>query len=155
MEQNVQHKLYTVCLIVNDDSILLMHRKHDDYSGYIAPGGRVEFFESPVEGAIREVKEETGLTVKNLKYKGFAEYINPFKPERYMIFNYITSDFEGELLPDHDEGKSEWIHINELDSIPMQDSFRRRLPLFFDDCTFEIHTTWRENRQYDEVIIRT
>ncbi|WP_152970664.1 8-oxo-dGTP diphosphatase [Bacillus sp. FJAT-28004] len=155
MEQIIPHKIYTVCLIMNGSKLLLMNRTHDDYSGYIAPGGRVEFFESPVEGAIREVKEETGLTVKNLKYKGLAEYINPFKPERYMIFNYMTSEFEGDLLADHKEGKSEWIHINALDSIPMQDSFRRRLPLFFEDGVFEIHTRWKEDRQYDEYIKRT
>lgn len=72
-----------------------------------------------------------------------------------MIFNYITSEFEGDLLADHKEGKAEWIHINALDSIPMQDSFRRRIPLFFEDGVFEIHTRWKEDRQYDEYIKRT
>jgi 8-oxo-dGTP diphosphatase len=132
-----------------------MNRQHDNYNGYIAPGGKIEFSESPVEGAIREVKEETGLIVRNLVYKGLAEYMNPFIKERYMIFNYLSSDFEGELLENHPEGKPEWIDLESLDKIEMQDSFRKRLPLFFEVGTFEIHRIWKENRKYEETIIRT
>jgi 8-oxo-dGTP diphosphatase len=114
---DITYKLYTICLIKHGSQILLMNRQHDYYSGFIAPGGRIDFPESPLEGAIREVKEETGLTVRNLIYKGLSEYMNPYINERYMIFNYLTYDFEGELLEDHPEGKSEWIDIENLDKI--------------------------------------
>lgn len=43
-----------------------------------------------MESAIREVKEETGLEVSNLIFKGLYEYVNPVAMDRYMIFNYIT-----------------------------------------------------------------
>jgi 8-oxo-dGTP diphosphatase len=125
-------------MIVSGDKILLLNRQHGSFRGYISPGGRVEFPESPTECAVREVKEETGLTVSNLKYKGLAEYMNPGQ-ERYMIFNYITYDFTGELLQESNEGKPEWIALDDLHSIEMQENIRKRIPLFFEEGTFEIH----------------
>jgi 8-oxo-dGTP diphosphatase len=155
INMTIHYKLYTVCMIKEENRILLLNRQHDEYKGFIAPGGRIEFTESPLEGAIREVNEETGLTVRNLIFKGLAEYINPFNEERYMIFNYLTTDFEGELLEESPEGKAEWIDINKIESMPMQESFRRRIPLFFEEGTFEIHTIWKENKDFDETIRKT
>ncbi|MEF2965877.1 8-oxo-dGTP diphosphatase [Paenibacillus sp. M1] len=147
-------KMYTICLIVNGNRILLLNRQHDSYKGYIAPGGRIEFPESPMECAIREVKEETGLIVRNLKFKGLAEYMNPNK-ERYMIFNYITYEFEGDLIADSREGKPEWVQIQDISKIEMQENFRRRISLFFEEGTFETHMNRYEEGMKEEHIIKT
>nr|WP_114496361.1 8-oxo-dGTP diphosphatase [Fontibacillus phaseoli] len=146
--------MYTICLIVNGQKILLLNRQHDSFKGYIAPGGRIEFPESPIQCAIREVKEETGLTVKNLIFKGLAEYMNPTN-ERYMVFNYVTYDFDGTLIEDCREGKAEWILIDEIDNIEMQDNFRRRIPLLFEEGTFETHMIRFEEGMAQEHIIKT
>ncbi|MCM3496895.1 8-oxo-dGTP diphosphatase [Paenibacillus lactis] len=151
MEESI--KLYTVCLIVNDSRILLLNRQHDDYKGFIAPGGRIEFPESPIECAIREVQEETGLLVRNLKFKGLAEYMNPDK-ERYMIFNYITHDFEGTLIEDGREGKPEWVRIADISDIDMQENFKRRIPLFFKEGTFETHMNRYQEGMKEEHVIK-
>lgn len=79
MNEEINYKFWTVCMIQNQDKVLLLDRQHDHFNGFIPPGGKVEFPESFVECAIREVKEETGLDVKNLKYKGIYEYVNPEK----------------------------------------------------------------------------
>ena len=147
-------KLYTLCLIIEGNQVLLLNRQHDSYKGYIAPGGRVEFPESPVQCAIREVREETGLTVRNLRFKGIAEYMNP-NNERYMIFNYITYDFDGELIEHSREGKPEWILITDLNNIEMQDNFRRRVPLFFQEGTFETHMNRYEEGMNQEHVLGT
>ncbi|WP_438432163.1 8-oxo-dGTP diphosphatase [Gorillibacterium sp. sgz500922] len=131
-------KLYTVCMIADGDRILLLDRRHDAFQGFIAPGGRVDYPESPLEGAIREVKEETGLTVRGLVFKGLAEFINP-GGERYMIFNYFTREFSGELLTASREGVPRWVPLSRLNEVDMQDNFRRRIPLFFEAGTFETH----------------
>lgn len=69
--------------------------------------------------------------------------------DRYMIFNYITKDFQGDLLEDAPEGKAVWVNINEADNLPMQESIRRRFPLFFKEGTFEIQVEWNheENKE--------
>lgn len=142
-------------MIQDDDRVLLLDRKHDYFKGFIPPGGKVEFPESIVESAIREVKEETGLEVSNLRYKGLYEYVNPIANDRYMIFHYITSDFKGELLKESTEGRPTWIKISEIENIPMQVSIRRRFPLFFQEGTFEIQVEWDHKKNKEgQVTIR-
>lgn len=156
LKETVNFKLWTVCMIQDNDKVLLINRTHDDFKGYLPPGGKVDFPESIVEGAIREVKEETGLNVKNLMYKGLYEYVNPTTLDRYMIFNYITNEFEGDLLENPPEGELRWIDISDLEKMPMQESIRRRIPLFFETGTFEIQVVWDEETDSEkEVYIRS
>ncbi|MGM7700621.1 8-oxo-dGTP diphosphatase [Pseudalkalibacillus sp. Hm43] len=153
----VNYKIWTFCMIQDGDKILLIDRQKEVFKGFIPPGGSVEFPESIMDCAIREVKEETGLTVRNLEFKGLNEYVNPTTNARYMIFNYLTKDFEGELLENPPEGKLYWVPIDEALQLPMQKSFKRRFPLFFEDGTFEIHVVWDnvQNEEEEVTINRT
>ncbi|WP_227395084.1 8-oxo-dGTP diphosphatase [Jeotgalibacillus aurantiacus] len=131
-----------MCMIEKDDKVLMIDRQHGDFQGFIPPGGKVDFPESFSDSAIREVKEETGLAINSMIYKGLYEYVNPQKQDRYMIFHYLTDDFEGELLAQPPEGELVWVDKKDLSSLPMQDSVRRRIPYFFQEGTFEIHVEW-------------
>lgn len=154
MKEKINYKIWTVCMIQDGDKVLLIDRQKDFFKGYIPPGGSVDFPESIINGAIREVKEETGLDVCNLKFKGYNEYVNPVTKDRYMIFNYLTRDFSGELLKNPPEGKLEWVNIKEAMNLPMQKSFQRRFPLFFEEGIFEIHVEWDDiNNQEGKVTI--
>ncbi|MEC0308291.1 8-oxo-dGTP diphosphatase [Paenibacillus lautus] len=144
----ITYGMYTMCLIRKDDKVLLMNRPDKlGFPGYLGPGGKVEFPESISEGAVREVFEETGLIVTNLKYKGLDEYVVPKTNYRYMVFNYIADSFEGELLADPPEGELVWVPIREVMHLPMQPWFKRRFPLFFEEGTFEISIVWDEDEQ--------
>ncbi|WP_136604890.1 8-oxo-dGTP diphosphatase [Paenibacillus dokdonensis] len=139
----IEVALYTMCLVQDGDKVLLLNRPSKrGFPGYIGPGGKVDFPESLTEGAIREVREETGLIVHDLIYKGLDEFVDPSTNYRYMVFNYLAISFEGELLENPPEGELRWVPIQEATSLPMQDWFKRRFPLFFDEGTFEIYEVY-------------
>lgn len=144
--QEITYHLLTLCMVQDRDKVLLLNRpdKHG-FPGYLAPGGKVQFPESLVEGAIREVEEETGLRVSDLIYKGLDEFVVPQTNFRYMVFNYLTTTFEGELLHNPPEGELEWVPIDEACDLPMQPWFKRRFPLFFEPGTFELQVVWDED----------
>jgi 8-oxo-dGTP diphosphatase len=144
--KSIEHRIYTVCMVQDGDKVLLIKRPDRlGYPGYIAPGGKVEFPESIVEGAAREVKEETGLKVSNLIFKGIDEWVNPKAKVRYMVFNYWTDTFEGELHEKPPEGELYWVPIHEALNLPMQQWFKERFNLFFEPGTFEIQRMWDED----------
>ncbi|MFD2699591.1 8-oxo-dGTP diphosphatase [Paenibacillus shunpengii] len=155
LSAEVTHKIYTMCMIQDGSKVLLMNRPDKlGFPGYIAPGGKVDFPESIVNGAIREVREETGFIVKEIIYKGLDEFCEPNKGLRYMVFNYLATSFEGELLDHPPEGELRWVEIEDVPKLPMQDWFKRRFPLFFAEGTFEMSFVWDEisNKTLDKTI---
>ncbi|MBD3922397.1 8-oxo-dGTP diphosphatase [Paenibacillus sp. PR3] len=140
--------LYTMCIVKDEDKILLMNRPDKlGFPGYIGPGGKVDFPESFTEGAVRELREETGLSVQpeDLVFKGIDEYVVPQTNYRYLVFNYLATKYTGELLSNPPEGELSWVTVDEALDLPMQPWFRRRLPLFFAPGTFEISVVWDED----------
>ncbi|MFR3236133.1 MAG: 8-oxo-dGTP diphosphatase [Streptococcus thermophilus] len=99
--------LTNMCLIEDGRGNIVMQirdPKRYYWSGAALPGGHIEAHEGLVESVIREVKEETGLTIKNPKLVGMKHFYTTDN-ERYLVFLYRTSDFEGEIHST-EEGKS-------------------------------------------------
>jgi mutator mutT protein len=101
------------CYLIKDNEVVVTKYKKDNKKEgyYDIPGGKIEEGESPKQTAIREMKEETGIEIQNLKYKGIMtiEY-----PDRLFIFDtFITKEYEGEPQ-EFEENTSEWIDIDEL-----------------------------------------
>ena len=114
-------KLTTICYIEKDGKYLMLHRtkkKNDMNQGkWLGIGGKFEENETPEECIIREVKEETGLTLKSYKLRGIVTYIsNQYETEYMYIFT--SNDFEGKLI-ECNEGDLKWIPINELLNLKM------------------------------------
>jgi 8-oxo-dGTP diphosphatase len=77
------------------------------------PGGHVEPGETVVASVIREVQEETGLTVSNLQNCGYIQWYNPDKQSQYFVFLFKTSTFTGELTGSV-EGSVKWMTLDEM-----------------------------------------
>ena len=77
--------LTNICLIYKNDEILVVDRKKKDWPGLTFPGGHVERNENFNDSVIREVKEETGLTIKNPVLCGIEEFKTD-KEDRYLMF---------------------------------------------------------------------
>lgn len=155
---NTRIDIFTMCMLwdKHNGKVLLMNRPdRKGFPGYIAPGGKVDFPESIVDGAMREVKEETGLDVREITYKGLDEFCDPEQGLRYMVFNYLATSFEGELLQDPPEGELLWISVEQALELPMQDWFAERFPRFFQEGTFERSVIWEKstNRTLQETFM--
>ena len=81
-------ELTTLCLIERGDEILLQNRVKTDWRGYCFPGGHIEPGESVVDSVIREIKEETGLTICDPKLCGIKQF--PIEGGRYLVFFFKT-----------------------------------------------------------------
>ena len=95
--------LTNMCMVYDGDRILVQNKVNDDWTGLCFPGGHVEYRESFVKSVIREVKEETGLTIYEPRLCGVKQFYTE-KDERYVVFLYKTDRFEGELVSS-DEGE--------------------------------------------------
>lgn len=104
-------ELTMLCLIRQGDSILLQNRVKKDWAGYTLPGGHVEIGESFVDACVREMREETGLTVLNPRLCGLKQF--PNNGTRYIVFLFKADEFTGELRSS-DEGKMEWVPLDKL-----------------------------------------
>ena len=122
-----QPELTTLCYIEKDNKYLMLHRvkKENDINKdkYIGVGGHFEYGESPDECLLREVREETGLTLLSYKPRGIVTFIygDATKPgERIVEYMhlYTADEFEGELT-NCDEGDLVWIEKSEVYNLPI------------------------------------
>ncbi len=104
-------KMTTLCYIEKDGKYLMLHRisKENDINKdkWIGVGGHFEERESPEDCLIREVKEETGLTLTNYCFRGIVTFMTDTYETEYMCL-YIADKWTGSLK-ECDEGKLEWI----------------------------------------------
>jgi len=108
-------------ILKNKAGLILMQQRKYPYGKWALPGGLMELGESTVETAIREVYEETSLTINNLKLLGVysgKEYLCSAEngDEWYVVTTaYITDNYEGEVVVNDDESITfEWIDPNYL-----------------------------------------
>lgn len=129
----------TLCYIEKDGKYLMLHRvkkKNDmNHDKWIGIGGKLEEEESPFDCARREILEETGLNVKDLKYRGIVTFVsNEFGTEYMHLFH--TEKFDGKIKADCNEGNLEWIKKDDLLSLPIWEGDKIFLSLLDQNVPF-------------------
>jgi len=130
MSKTEQVELTVLCLIENGSKVLLQNRVKKDWKGYTLPGGHIEKDESIVDAVIREMKEETGLTLRNPRLCGVKQF--PIDGGRYLVFLFKSSEFEGELTSS-DEGRMEWVERADIPSLHTVNDFAELLSVIDSD----------------------
>ena len=130
MNRTENVELTVLCLIHKDDKYLLQDRIKNDWRGYTLPGGHIEPNESIVDAVVREMKEETGLTVYNPKLCGVKQF--PIDNGRYIVFLFSANEFSGEIVSS-DEGKMHWVSKSELASVNLVNDFNELLEVMQND----------------------
>ncbi len=129
----------TLCYLYRDDEVLLLHRtkKKDDLNEglWIGIGGHFEENESPEECALREVKEETGLTMTDYRYRGVVTFVSDRYEGEYMHL-FTATKTEGTLNGNCDEGELQWIKRELFDELPQWEGDKIFLKLLDDNAPF-------------------
>lgn len=122
--------LTNMCLIINDkNEILFQDRLKNDWPGLNLPGGHVEVNESIKDSVIREIKEETNLTLFDLEFVNYFEWINTKTSNREIVFLFTSNNFKGEIINSL-EGKLYWLKIEDLKDKTLSLDLDKILKLF-------------------------
>lgn len=131
MSRQIPVTLTNMCMVYDGDRVLVQDRVDPDWPGITFPGGHVESGESFCASVIREVFEETGLTIENPRLCGVKEWENQ-DGSRYIVLFYKTNQFSGQLKSS-EEGKVFWSSIESLSSLKLSLDFQQHLDLFFNE----------------------
>lgn len=128
----------SLCYLYRGDEVLMLHRttkKNDlNHDKWIGLGGKFEEGESPEDCALREVREETGLTLTSWRYRGIITFVNT-KYETELMHLFTADGFTGEMTA-CDEGEPAWIRKEDLDALPQWEGDRIFMRLIDEDAPF-------------------
>lgn len=128
MKRDLPVELTVLVMIKKAEQVLIQERTKSDWPGWTFPGGHVEKAESMEAAAIREIQEETGLTVQP-KFIGVTEWLNDAESgEREVAGLFIAETQQEPTLAT--EGKLFWVSQNELTADKMAGTLGKLLPLF-------------------------
>lgn len=130
--------LTTLCYIEKDDAYLMLHRvskKNDiNHDKWIGVGGHFEKNESPEDCLLREVKEETGLSLTSWRFRGIVTFVSDGDFNEYMCV-YTADGFSGEVR-ECDEGVLEWVKKEDIEKLELWEGDRIFLRLLAQNAPF-------------------
>lgn len=132
--------LTNMCMVYDENgNVLVQDRVDKNWGGLTFPGGHVEKGESFVDSVIREVYEETGLTIENPRICGTKDWITK-DGTRYIVIFYKTNKFSG-TLRSSEEGEVKWMSVEEMKKGRLADDMEDMLRVFLEDEISEFHYT--------------
>ena len=137
MSRQIPVTLTNMCMVRNGDYVLVQDRTDPHWPDVTFPGGHIESGESFAASVIREVYEETGLTIENPRLCGVKEWENS-DGSRYIVLLYKTDRFSGKIRSSH-EGKVCWAALSSLPSLQLSLDFEKLLEVFLRDDLSEFY----------------
>ena len=141
-----------LCMVYDGQgNILVQNRRKKDWSGVTFPGGHVEAGESFAQAVIREVWEETGLTIEHPVLCGIKQWSEDDGARAVVLF-YKTNRFSG-ALKSSEEGEVFWVRRADFESLPLAADMAETIRVFesddFSECFYTQDETgeWRLNLQ--------
>ena len=129
----METELCNMCMITDPGGRVWVQERlpkpSNPWSGLTFPGGHVEPGETVVASVIREVQEETGLTVSNLQNCGYIQWYDPVKQSQYFVFLFKTSTYTGDLKGSA-EGNVKWMTLDEMLSGKLAPNMKQYLAVF-------------------------
>jgi len=130
-------ELTNMCMLTRaDGKVLVQNRRDPNWGGLTFPGGHVEPGESLVDSVIREMQEETGLTVRNPRLVGTKSWMMN-DGGRYLVLLYTATEYEGELHSS-EEGDIAWMTIDEMKAGKMVEGMELYFRVYLDRDVNEI-----------------
>lgn len=147
----------TLCYITRGDQVLMLHRvkKKNDVSRdkWIGVGGKFENEESPDECLLREVKEETGLTLTSWKCRGVVTFLINGDWDGEYMYLFTADGFTGEMTRDCNEGDLQWVSREFLDQLPKWEGDQIFLDLLWQDAPFFLLKLRYEDDRLAEAVL--
>jgi 8-oxo-dGTP diphosphatase len=127
-------QLVVNCVIRRGQELLMLQKPRRGW--WVSPGGKVEPGESLLEAVVREVREETGLTIEQPKLRGVFTMLMMGEDQlvnHWMLFTYVADTFSGTAHTHTEEGILEWVPVPEIATRPMAEGDRQFLPQLLSD----------------------
>lgn len=149
-------KIATLCYIQDNDKVLMIHRNkrpEDKFYGFWnGVGGKVAEGESPEECIIREVREETGLTISDPQLKGILTFPNNHQSgESWYVFVFVAREFSGKLAENY-EGTLHWVPFDDIADLHIQDADKHFLPWLNKSGVFSAKFNYEGDKMKDQSV---
>lgn len=151
MSREIKAELTNMCMVCRGDEVVVQERRPEHgWPGITFPGGHVEPGESVTQSVIREVREETGLTLMNPRLCGIKDWMND-DGSRYIVFLYKCDTFSGELKSS-EEGEVFWTNRDGLSGMNLSSGMEETFQPFFSDEISEL-SYYREDPENDWQVV--
>ena len=137
MSREIKAEITNLCMIQDGTKVLVQDRLAKDWPGITFPGGHVDPGESVTGSVIREVKEETGLAIRQPRLCGIKDWTRD-DGSRYLLFFYKTDKFSGELQSS-EEGEVFWAELDALPGMNLAEDMEANLRVFLEDNISEFY----------------
>ena len=137
MERSGSAVFTNMCMVQDGSRVLVINRNDPGWPGLAFPGGHVEKGEAFADSVIREVYEETGLTIEQPRLCGIKQF-RAEENSRYIVLLYRTDKFEGQLISSG-EGEVFWLTLDMLDQAPLTPHFEQVVEVMLRDDLSEFY----------------